>query len=74
MTRKVSVHIQKWIEEIRATLQSPIGDRPFWNESWQNFLVMMVEAEPFTRPVAIAVGGVIHAECGPPCAIGASFT
>lgn len=74
MTRKVSVHIQKWIEEIRATLQSPIGDRQFWNESWQNYLVMMVEAGPFTRAVAIAAGDVIHAECGPPCVIGASFT
>lgn len=73
MTQKVPARIQKWIEENKTTLQPPIGNRQFWKDSGQNLLVMIVEAGRFTRPVVIS-GDVIHADCGPLGAIGASFT
>jgi 3-hydroxyanthranilate 3,4-dioxygenase len=43
------IHLGAWIDENKATLKPPIGNRQFWKGDWQNLLVMMVGG-PNYRP------------------------
>jgi 3-hydroxyanthranilate 3,4-dioxygenase len=43
------INLDRWIEENKATLRPPIGNREFWKGEWQNLLVMMVGG-PNYRP------------------------
>lgn len=45
----IPINLDQWIEANKDSLKPPIGNRQFWKDSWQNFLVMMVGG-PNHRP------------------------
>jgi 3-hydroxyanthranilate 3,4-dioxygenase len=47
--KRVPINLDEWIQKNKQTLLPPIGNRQFWKESYQNFIVMMVGGPNF-RP------------------------